>query len=127
MKKSYKIATMIGMALVIALNIDFIGGCVFLMNDVVVTQTIENQDILKDYKYIELQGITGYKGIEPFIGKDYFTNKRMEYTLLIRGFTAWLLPKDSVPVNENWKVYGYVTMDGRVFYIFRLRGDQVLL
>ena len=127
MKKTHKKAIVIGLALVIAINFDFIGGCVFLMNDVVVMQTIENQDILKDYQYIELQGITGYKGIEPFIGKDYFTNKRMEYTILIRGFTAWLLPKDSVPVNENWKVYGYVTMDGRVFYLFRLRGDQVFL
>jgi len=126
MKKTYKIIVILIVILMIMLNINIIKGYFFLIDDTEVIETIRKQDFLRDYRYIELGMVTPRSNIEPTIhdDDDYFTNKPMEYTFFVRPFTVWLQPKDSIPANENWKVHGYITMDGRVFYFYRLRGDQ---
>ena len=126
MEKPYKMAIILGAALIIIImNIDFIGGFTFLFNDTEVTQLIKKYYVLKDYQDVELLSVTLKSEVGTFAGEDFFSRKPLNDTFWVRVFIAWLLPRDSVPRKDNWKVYGYVTMDKKIYCLFRIRGDGI--
>ena len=126
MKKTYKRVIIFGTALmIIILNIDFIEGFVFLFNDAEVTRLIKKHDVLKNYQDVELLSVNLKSEVGYFAGQDFFSGKPLNETFWVRVFIIWFLPRDSVPSKDNWKVYGYVTMDKKVYCLFRIRGDTI--
>jgi len=125
--KGFKKIIVIGVFLlvIIILNVNFIHGYMYLINDEKVMNTVSVEDVLREYPYIELQKRMVKSRIEVMDGKDIFRGASKSYTFFVRPFTAWKHPKEDVPLEDNWKVFGYVTMDGQVFYVYRLRGNQV--
>jgi len=113
--------------IIIMLNMDFINGYMYLINDDEIMDTLSEEEFLREYPYIELQKRMVKSRIEGMDGKDIFRGTSKSYTFFVRPFTAWKHPKEDAPPEDNWKVFGYVTMDGQVFHVYRLRGDQVRL
>jgi hypothetical protein len=127
-KRSTKIMVVgVVLLVIVILNMDFIDGYTYLVNDDEIMNTLSEEDVLIEYPYIELQKRVVKSSIEVMEGKDIFRDTSKSYTFFVRPFTAWKHPKEDIPLEDNWKVFGYVTMDGQVFYVYSLRGDQVWL
>ena len=93
-----------------------------LNDDSKVLEKIRNDPQIT-YTHIKLEKIETMAEVSDTLMHD----PRFSFTLFVRQFTVFKDPPDTTPLKENSRIWGYVDMNLKVWYICELRGDALFL